>query len=66
MSKKSIRYDKDMAITTNDFVIANDIKWCEDNAIKYISRHTRKNGSEDIHKAIGFLKKVLREQYGEG
>lgn len=66
MKNKNKRYDAEMPITTNDFILANDIDWCEGNAIKYISRHERKNGSEDIHKAIGFLKKILREKYGEG
>ena len=59
-AKKSIRYNKDIPITTNDSVISNNIQWCEANVIKYTPRHTRKNGSEDIHKAIWFLKKILR------
>ena len=35
---------RDMHITPSEYIIANDIPWLEANAIKYLSRHRRKNG----------------------
>ena len=42
-----------------DFIIANDLDWCEGNAIKYITRWKDKNGVEDIKKAIHYLEILL-------
>lgn len=45
-----------------DYILANDLGYLEGTAIKYITRHSKKNGAEDIKKAIHFLEKLL-EQY---
>ena len=37
------------------FCMYNGIPWCESCATKYIARHKRKNGLEDIRKAIHYL-----------
>lgn len=37
----------------------------EATALKYISRHDRKGGAEDIRKAIWFLERLLKVKYGE-
>ena len=50
---------KTQAIQTWDFISQNNIPFLEGSAIKYIARHTEKNGEEDIRKAIHFLEKVL-------
>jgi hypothetical protein len=50
---------KDMAIQPVEFIVANDIKWREANAIKYTVRHAHKNGAEDIRKAIHYLQMIL-------
>ncbi len=42
-----------------DFIIANNLDWCEGNAIKYITRWKDKNGVEDIKKAIHYLEILL-------
>lgn len=34
-------------------------------AIKYIDRHKKKNGKEDILKAISILHRVIKEQYND-
>lgn len=34
---------------------------CAGNAIKYVWRYSRKNGAEDIEKAIWYLRRLLRE-----
>lgn len=48
-----------------DYIRANDLDYFEGNAIKYITRHRNKNGSEDIRKAVHYLKMILNDEYGE-
>lgn len=50
---------KSQEIQPWDFVISNKLGFLEGNAIKYIARHTKKNGAEDIKKAIHYLEKLL-------
>ncbi len=52
---------KDMGIQPIDFITANSIPYREANAIKYIARHKRKNGRQDIEKAIHYLEMILEE-----
>jgi hypothetical protein len=52
-----------MAIQPLEFIIANDIPHCEANVIKYTCRHSRKNGQEDIKKAISYLSIILETRY---
>jgi hypothetical protein len=46
-----------------EYILANNIGFCEGNAIKYITRHQDKNGAEDIKKAIHFLEFILKDKY---
>lgn len=48
-----------------EFIIKNKLPFAEGNVIKYTLRHTKKNGAEDIKKAIHYLKMILEMQYGE-
>ena len=57
---------KDMAIEPSEFIHKNHMGWLEGNAIKYICRHSRKHGIEDINKAIHYLELLKEWQYGEG
>jgi hypothetical protein len=52
-----------MKIQPWDFILTNDLRWCEANAVKYICRHRDKGGADDIKKAISYLKKLLKYQY---
>ena len=45
---------KDMAIQPVEFIQKNGIPYLEGNVIKYIVRHKKKNGAEDIKKAIHY------------
>jgi len=54
-----------MAIGPIDYILANDLGYCEGNVIKYVSRHDRKNGKEDILKAMHYLEFILEDQYGD-
>lgn len=53
-----------MPIQPIEFIMANGIPFCEGNVIKYVCRHRRKNGVEDIRKAIHYLEIILEKEYG--
>lgn len=48
-----------------DYIVKNDIPYREANVIKYVTRHKKKNGAEDIRKAMHYLEMLL-EDYNEG
>lgn len=50
-----------MPIQPIEFIVKNDIPYREGNAIKYICRHKKKNGKQDIEKAIHYLQMVLED-----
>lgn len=54
---------KDLAIQPIDFIMANNLGYCEANAIKYICRHHKKNGKQDLEKAIHYLQMLIERQY---
>lgn len=45
----------DYSIQPVDFIMANDIPFCEGNVIKYVCRHRLKNGIEDLKKARHYI-----------
>jgi len=45
----------DFKIQPVDFILANDIGFCEGNVVKYISRWKLKNGREDLLKARHYI-----------
>lgn len=49
----------DFKIQPIDFILANDIPFCEGNIIKYVSRWKLKNGREDLLKAKHYLDMLL-------
>jgi UDP-3-O-acyl-N-acetylglucosamine deacetylase len=46
---------KDMAIQPVEYIYANEIPFVEGCIIKYVSRHRKKGGVEDLKKARHFL-----------
>ena len=67
LHKKTIQVDNDpvnpshytdMKISPLEFIEANQdvLTWCTANVIKYVGRHQRKNGVEDLKKAMWYLK----------
>ena len=38
-----------------DFILANNLGWCEANAVKYLTRWKNKNGLEDLRKAQHYI-----------
>ncbi|MCC8119511.1 MAG: DUF3310 domain-containing protein [Bacteroidales bacterium] len=56
---------KDMAIQPIEYIVKNELGFCEANIVKYVSRHKAKNGAEDIRKVIHYAQLILQFQYGE-
>tara|TARA_B110000977_G_C10636422_1_gene322271 strand:- start:164 stop:403 length:240 start_codon:yes stop_codon:yes gene_type:complete len=48
-----------------EFITSNNIGFIEGNVIKYVTRFRKKNGIEDINKAIHYLE-LLKEMYYNG
>lgn len=54
---------KTLAIQPIEFIYANNLNFLEGCVIKRICRHRRKNGREDIEKAIHELQILLNQEY---
>ena len=53
----------DLPIQPIDYIMANELGWCEGNVIKYVSRWREKNGLEDLHKAKHYLEILIDKTY---
>jgi len=49
-------------ITPIEFILANDIPFCEANVIKYISRWKDKGGLKDLEKAKEYIQIIINNQ----
>ena len=49
---------KSQTIQPIEYILANQLTYCEGNVVKYITRHKKKNGLEDILKAIHYLELI--------
>lgn len=56
---------KEMAMQPVEFCQSNGLGYCESLVIRYVCRHRRKNGAEDIRKAIHSLQLLLQIEYPE-
>jgi len=54
----------DFRIQPVDYILANQIPFCEGNIIKYVSRWRMKNGREDLLKAKHYID-LLIENYDQ-
>jgi len=52
----------EMVISPLEFIEANQevLTWCTSNVIKYVGRHQRKNGLEDLKKAQWYLSHEIK------
>jgi len=50
---------KQMPIQPVEFIHANQIPYCEANAIKYLCRWRNKNGIDDLRKAIHYIELLI-------
>mgnify|MGYP001600473883 FL=1 len=48
-----------------DFVVANEIPYMDAQVMRYICRHDRKNGAEDVRKAMHYCEMILEKVYNE-
>lgn len=55
---------KNKGIQPLEFIMANDLPFCEANVVKYISRHKDKNGKFDIKKVMHYCQFILEKEYG--
>lgn len=44
-----------------DYILSNNLGFCEGNVIKYVSRWKYKNGIEDLRKAMTYLEFLINE-----
>lgn len=42
-----------------DFAIANNLGFLEGNIVKYVTRYRKKNGLEDLYKALTYLNALI-------
>jgi hypothetical protein len=54
-----------LAIEPIDYIVKNELGYREGNVVKYVTRHKKKNGAEDIKKAIHYLEMILEDYNGE-
>lgn len=53
------------AITPVEYIVANGLDFLRGNVVKYVSRDKKKNGAEDIRKAIHYCEMILKYEYNE-
>jgi|TARA_R110000822_G_scaffold209323_3_gene345278 capsule polysaccharide export protein KpsE/RkpR len=53
----------DMAIQPLEYIMANNMSYCEANVVKYISRWRSKNGLEDLRKAKHYIELLIQAEY---
>ena len=51
-----------MNIQPIEFILANELGFCEGNVIKYLCRYKRKNGLEDLKKARQYLDFLIERE----
>ena len=54
---------KDFKIQPIEFITANKLSFIQGNVIKYICRYNKKNGKEDIDKAIHYCEMIIDRDY---
>lgn len=54
-----------MAIQPIEFIEKNGLGFSEGNVIKYVCRHKRKNGKEDLLKARHYIDLLIELHYGK-
>ena len=72
-SNSNSSYDKQIGgshyqgctIQPSQFVIENKMLFPEGSAIKYICRHAKKDGKQDLLKAIHFIEMIIERDYKE-
>lgn len=56
---------KDFVIQPVEFIHKNGLGFLEGNVVKYVSRHHKKNGKDDLLKAKHYIELLLELEYSE-
>ena len=56
---------KTLPIQPVEFILANDLGFCEGAIIKYVTRHASKGGRADLEKAAHFIQILIEHKYPE-
>ncbi len=51
---------KSMKIQPVEFILANDLGFCEGNVVKYICRYKQKGGVQDLKKVIHYAELLIQ------
>ena len=51
-----------MMIQPTEYILANDLGWCEANVVKYISRWQYKGGVDDLRKVIHYTQILIERE----
>lgn len=54
---------KDMPIGPTEYAMKNNLNACEYAVVKYVSRHRRKGGKQDLEKAIHYIEMLIELEY---
>lgn len=54
---------KDLKIQPIEYIHANGLDYFEGNVIKYITRHRKKNGKQDLEKAKHYIDLLIELEY---
>ncbi len=52
---------KDMKIQPVEFILANELGFCEGNVIKYICRYKQKGGVQDLKKVVHYAELLIKQ-----
>jgi len=53
----------DFSIPPNVYITENNLGWEVGNCIKYVTRYKKKNGKEDLQKAIKYIELLIEREY---
>lgn len=54
---------KSLPIQPVEYILANQLGWCEGNIVKYVTRHKQKGERKDIEKVIHYAQMILDTEY---
>ena len=56
---------KDLKIQPIEYIHANGLNFLEGNVVKYITRHRKKNGKQDLEKAKHYIDLLIELEYNK-
>ena len=59
-------HDKNKKIEPIDYIVGNNLNFCEGNVIKYITRYKEKGGIEDLKKAKQYIDFIIASVEAKG